>query len=126
MGRQNIFLIRATSFFKGERFFWQNKERTLRLAGLGAMDQLRVEQGQDRFLALHTRKEQVLERTVTNSEETACGAVYFGGFSFDDQHDASPEWERFGEGFFLFTAFLGDGERGLLLFIGESVAIGGG
>lgn len=96
----------GNGFFKGERFFWQNKERTLRLAGLGAMDQLRVEQGQDRFLALHTRKEQVLEWTVTNSEETACGAVYFGGFSFDDQQDASPEWEKFGEGFFYLPLFL--------------------
>lgn len=92
--------------FKGERFFWQNKERTLRLAGLGATDQLHVEQGQDRFLMLHTRKEQVLRQTVTNSEETACGAVYFGGFSFDDQHDTSPEWERFGEGFFYLPLFL--------------------
>lgn len=96
----------ASGAFKGERFFWQNKERTLRLAGLGAMDQLKVERGQDRFLALHTRKEQVLRRTVTNSEEMACGAVYFGGFSFDDEHDTSPEWEKFGEGFFYLPLFL--------------------
>lgn len=96
----------GNNFFKGERFFWQNKERTLRLAGLGVMDQLRVERGQERFLALHTRKEQVLRKTVTNSEEIACGAVYFGGFRFDDQHDATPEWEKFGEGFFYLPLFL--------------------
>ncbi|WP_241433352.1 hypothetical protein [Listeria grandensis] len=112
----------GNNFFKGERFFWQNKERTLRLAGLGVMDQLCVEQGQERFLALHTRKEQVLRKTVTNSEEIACGAVYFGGFRFDDQHDTAPEWEKFGEGFFYLPLFFSDGKGESLLFIGESVA----
>ncbi|MBC6163863.1 isochorismate synthase [Listeria booriae] len=92
--------------FKGERFFWQNKERSLRLAGFGVMDQLRIEPGGDRFSALHTRKEQVLRRTVTNSEESACGAVYFGGFRFDAQSDVAPEWESFGQGLFYLPLFL--------------------
>lgn len=87
----------------GKRMYWQNREKTFTLVGLGHAHVLTSDAAQGRF---ETIKEdwKSLCRQIVN-EEHAVQPVLFGGFSFDPLNDKESEWTNFPQAYFAVPTF---------------------
>src|SRR5690606_10478487 len=83
--------------------YWQNREKTFTLVGLGHAHVLTSDAAQGRF---ETIKEdwKSLCRQIVN-EEHAVQPVLFGGFSFDPLNDKESEWTNFPQAYFAVPTF---------------------
>ncbi|EUJ33581.1 menaquinone-specific isochorismate synthase [Listeria floridensis FSL S10-1187] len=98
---------KAKDAFSGERFFWQNPEMTLTLAGFGVTNQfLSQDKSKDAYAGLENKIRSVKLRTVTNATEKQTGPLFFGGFSFDPERETGKEWQDFKDGLFYLPLFM--------------------
>ena len=101
--------ISALSFFEageddysGERFFWQNAEKTMTIVGIGHAHIIKGE-GEERFEMVR-KKWEVLCSTIVK-EDPDIAPVLFGGFSFDPDNRLSSEWNVFPDAYFVVPTF---------------------
>ncbi|MGJ8731376.1 isochorismate synthase [Listeria aquatica] len=98
---------KAKDAFSGERFFWQNPEKTLTLAGFGVTEQFLAQDKQkDGYKGLEDRIRALKVRTVTNATDKQTGPLYFGGFAFDPERETGKEWQVFKDALFYLPLFM--------------------
>lgn len=89
--------------FKGNRMFWQNREKTFTWVGLGHAHVITAHSPHGRFE--HVKKEwQTLCKQIVN-EEREVQPILFGGFSFDPLNEKQSVWTRFPEAYFAVPTF---------------------
>ncbi|WP_239254248.1 isochorismate synthase [Listeria ilorinensis] len=97
---------KAKTHFVGERFYWQNPDKTLKMAGLGVTKQFLADQTKDAYVELAERVQRLKRDTVTNATVKETGPLYFGGFSFDPERETDKEWQSFKDGLFYLPLFM--------------------
>lgn len=89
--------------FKGNRMFWQNREKTFTWVGLGHAHVITAHSLHGRFE--HVKKEwQTLCKQIVN-EEREVQPILFGGFSFDPLNEKQSVWTKFPEAYFAVPTF---------------------
>lgn len=100
--------LSALSFFEagfsyeGERFYWQNAEKTQTIVGLGHAHVI-SSNANDSFDAVQAEWDMLCNTIVMEDPEIQ--PVLFGGFSFDRQNTLSSEWDEFPDAYFIVPAF---------------------
>lgn len=89
--------------YKGERFYWQNREKTMTLVGLGHAYTIQNNAKKDRYDEVE--KEWI--RLTKNCEkgQAALQPILFGGFTFDPQNEVDGEWSDFPEAYFALATY---------------------
>jgi len=85
--------------FAGHRFYWENREKTRKIAGIGHAARLTSTDGDARFEDIRTQWQRL--SSVIVKEEGDQSPVLFGGFSFDPENRRKSEWERFPAALFV-------------------------
>lgn len=88
---------------KGKRFFWQNKEKTFTLVGLGHAHILSNELENTRYHDIASKWKELCE--ISLKEKVDVSPILFGGFSFDPKNKISSEWDTFPSSFFAVSTF---------------------
>ncbi len=88
--------------YKGERYFWQNREKTLTLVGLGHAHTIENNAGHTRFDEV-AREWKQLTKNIVKEEDLQ--PILFGGFTFDPQNEIKGEWSAFPQSFFTVATF---------------------
>lgn len=99
----SIAFFEAGECFHGHRFYWQNREKTFTLVGLGHAHVIQSSSKHDRFEEID-QKWKSLCATIVN-EEHELQPILFGGFSFDPLNEIPSEWELFPSAFFAVPSF---------------------
>lgn len=89
--------------FKGKRFFWQNREKTFTLVGLGQAYVIENNESENRFD--HIEKEWLTLTKNIVKEDTESQPILFGGFTFDPQNQERGEWDGFPQSFFSVATY---------------------
>jgi len=89
--------------YEGKRMFWQNREKSFTMVGLGHAYVLTADDYKGRFSNIQ-RDWKALSAQLVN-EETAVQPVLFGGFSFDPLNDHPSEWRNFPQAYFAVPTF---------------------
>lgn len=89
--------------YEGKRMFWQNREKSFTLVGLGHAHVLTADDYKGRFSSIQ-KDWNALSAQLVN-EETAVQPVLFGGFSFDPLNDQPSEWRNFPQAYFAVPTF---------------------
>ena len=97
------FFAAGESNYKGQRSFWQNREKTLTLVGLGHAYTIQNNDGQARFDTVESTWKQ-LTKHLTNTE-AQLQPILFGGFTFDPQNDVVGEWANFPQSYFNLATY---------------------
>ncbi|MDM5334837.1 isochorismate synthase [Ureibacillus composti] len=97
------FFAAGESKYKGQRFFWQNREKTLTIVGLGHAYVLENNKGLNRFNHIEEDWKKLTKNIV--KEEREAQPILFGGFTFDPENGHKGEWEGFPEAFFAVATF---------------------
>lgn len=88
--------------YKGQRFFWQNREKTRTIVGIGhaltiKSDSVnRMKEVQQQWNAI---KNSIIKEKVDQSP------ILFGGFSFDELQQTETDWHAFSTAFFVVPEF---------------------
>lgn len=85
--------------FAGQRFFWQNREKTFTLAGLGHAQTISSDAKEHRFDDVEQQWKKLTQNVV--NDENNIQPILFGGFTFDTENEVSGEWTGFPEAFLL-------------------------
>ena len=88
--------------YKGKRYFWQNREKTFTLVGLGHAYTIENNAGQMRFDEVEQQWKQLTKNIV---KEEDLQPILFGGFTFDPQNNVTGEWVNFPQSFFAVATF---------------------
>jgi menaquinone-specific isochorismate synthase len=88
---------------KGKRMFWQNREKTFTLVGLGHAHVLVSSEHQGRFEEIKQDWQSLCKQIV--NEEPGVQPMLFGGFSFDPLNSHESEWSHFPEAYFAVPSF---------------------
>lgn len=85
--------------YEGERFFWQDPEKEIVIAGLGKALKLQVPADSNRFNSMEDNWSTIRNTAVITgvTDIIATGPLLFGGFSFDPNKSDSRLWEHFGD-----------------------------
>ncbi len=90
--------------YKGKRFFWQNKEKTFTLVGLGHAYILKNNLNQqERYIDISRKWKELCACLLIEKEDIE--PVLFGGFSFDPENRIPSEWDSFPSSFFAVATF---------------------
>lgn len=89
--------------YGGKRMFWQNREKTFTMVGLGHAYVLTADDYKGRFLSIQEDWKALSSQLV--NEETAVQPVLFGGFSFDPLNNQPSEWRNFPQAYFAVPTF---------------------
>ncbi|MDN4493759.1 isochorismate synthase [Ureibacillus aquaedulcis] len=89
--------------YKGQRFFWQNREKTFTLVGLGHAFKIQNNEGNDRFDLVEKQWKALTKNIV--KEEREPQPILFGGFTFDPMNDKKGEWDGFPQSFFSVATY---------------------
>lgn len=89
--------------YKGKRYFWQNKEKTLTLVGLGHAHTITNDLEDNRYKDINTKWKELCETSL--KEKADVSPILFGGFSFDPKNKVSSEWDTFPSAFFVVSTF---------------------
>lgn len=89
--------------YKGQRFYWQNREKTFTLVGLGHAHVIQNNLKANRFDAVEAEWK-ALTKTIV-MEEHELQPILFGGFTFDPQNEVMGEWTSFPEAFFAVATY---------------------
>ncbi|QEY22579.1 isochorismate synthase [Psychrobacillus sp. AK 1817] len=89
--------------YKGKRFFWQNKEKTFTLVGLGHAYVLANDLEKNRYQDIAQKWEELCACSLI--EKADVSPILFGGFSFDPANKISSEWNSFPSSFFAVATF---------------------
>ncbi|TQE90152.1 isochorismate synthase [Ureibacillus terrenus] len=88
--------------YKGKRFFWQNREKTLAIVGLGQaiiLENRRI----DRFDDIEFKWKELTKNIVMEEQEPQ--PILFGGFTFDPENVEPGEWDGFPSSYFTVATF---------------------
>ncbi|KGR87741.1 isochorismate synthase [Lysinibacillus odysseyi] len=88
--------------YKGERYFWQNREKTFTLVGLGHAYTIENNTGHTRYDEVAQEWKQLTKNIV---KEEDLQPILFGGFTFDPQNKTLGEWSAFPHSFFAVATF---------------------
>ncbi|WP_342528784.1 isochorismate synthase [Chryseomicrobium sp. FSL W7-1435] len=88
--------------YRGQRFFWQNREKTHTIVGIGHEIVIKA-QGEDRITTVQNKWNRLKKLVVKERLDQA--PLLFGGFSFDSKHSLSEEWRAFSGAFFVVPQF---------------------
>jgi len=97
------FFAAGESQYKGQRFFWQNREKTFTLVGLGHAYTIANNEGDDRFDLVEKQWKELTKNIV--KEEREPQPILFGGFTFDPKNDKKGEWDGFPQSFFSVATY---------------------
>lgn len=89
--------------YKGERFYWQNREKTMTLVGLGHAHTIQNNAKNDRFDAVEAEWKSLTKNCVKG--QAALQPILFGGFTFDPQNRVDGEWTDFPEAYFALATY---------------------
>lgn len=89
--------------YKGERFYWQNREKTMTLVGLGHAHTIQNNAKNDRFDAVEAEWKSLTKNCVKG--QAALQPILFGGFTFDPQNSVNGEWTDFPEAYFALATY---------------------
>lgn len=89
--------------YRGKRFFWQNREKTLTIVGLGQAIVLENESNHQRFDKLEQQWKELTKNIVMEEQEPQ--PILFGGFTFDPENTESGEWDGFPQSYFTVATF---------------------
>ncbi len=88
--------------YKGQRYFWQNREKTFTLVGLGHAYTIENDAGHLRFDRVEQEWKQLTKNIV---KEEDLQPILFGGFTFDPYNERKGEWADFPQSFFAVSTF---------------------
>ncbi|TWT08512.1 isochorismate synthase [Planococcus sp. CPCC 101016] len=88
---------------KGKRMYWQNREKTFTLVGIGHAHVLSTNKTNGRFEKIKEDWTSLCRQIV--NEEHSVQPVLFGGFSFDPLNGKSSEWTKFPQAYFAVPTF---------------------
>ncbi|KGR78409.1 isochorismate synthase [Ureibacillus sinduriensis] len=97
------FFAAGESCYKGQRFFWQNREKTFTLVGLGHAFKIENNKDDDRFDYIEKQWKALTKNIV--KEEREPQPILFGGFTFDPKDDKKGEWDGFPQSFFSVATY---------------------
>ncbi|ANU11504.1 menaquinone-specific isochorismate synthase [Planococcus antarcticus DSM 14505] len=89
--------------YLGKRMYWQNREKTFTLVGIGHAHVLSTNKATGRFKKIKDDWKNLCKQIV--NEESSVQPVLFGGFSFDPLNSKSSEWTRFPQAYFAVPTF---------------------
>ncbi|WP_042474379.1 isochorismate synthase [Bacillus ndiopicus] len=96
------FFAAGEESYKGQRYFWQNREKTLTLVGLGHAHVIANNLSNMRFDKVEEQWKQLTKNIVTEEE---LQPILFGGFTFDPENKIAGEWIDFPESYFTVATF---------------------
>ncbi|PLS14961.1 isochorismate synthase [Bacillus sp. M6-12] len=94
--------------FAGERFFWQDPNKDLTLAGVGKIETIQANPDSSRYENIENlwngRIQDGVKSGILNIAAT--GPLLFGGYSFDPEKSSSALWDQFGDNLFYLPKFM--------------------
>ena len=100
----------SNNSYKGERFYWKNREGDVVLCGLGIAAEIQPDEGASRFIQVRKQWDALVNRIAVKDacqQGTATGPLVFGGFSFMEEKTVPRGlWEDFGDYLFYLPRFL--------------------
>lgn len=99
----SIAFFEAGESYKGQRFYWQNREKTFTLVGLGHAHVITSSSEDKRFEEVDKQWSELCSKIV--NEEHDLQPILFGGFSFDPANQLSSEWDMFPSAYFAVPSF---------------------
>ncbi|MFC9541941.1 isochorismate synthase MenF [Lysinibacillus sp. NPDC056959] len=97
------FYAAGEEHYKGERFYWQNREKTMTLVGLGHAYTIQNNAKNDRYDAVEVEWKKITKNCVKGQSELQ--PILFGGFTFDPLNNVAGEWTDFPEAFFALATY---------------------
>ena len=97
------FFAAGESQYKGQRFFWQNREKNFTLVGLGHAYKIENNDGEGRFDLIEKQWKELTKNMVKEDREPQ--PILFGGFTFDPKNDKKGEWDGFPQSFFSVATY---------------------
>lgn len=98
------FYAAGEEYYKGERFYWQNREKTMTLVGLGHAHTIQNNAKENRFDAVEAEWKNLTKNCPKGQQ--ALQPILFGGFTFDPQNNVDGgEWTDFPEAYFALATF---------------------
>ena len=88
---------------KGKRMFWQNREKTFTMVGLGHAHLLEALNPHGRFEEVKNEWKSLCKQIV--NEEPEVQPILFGGFSFDPLNRTQSVWTNFPQAYFAVPSF---------------------
>jgi menaquinone-specific isochorismate synthase len=104
-----IYIYEQTAHsFRGERFFWKNRNQTTEMVGAGSAFMIRSDEKKNRFKSVENTWNQVIEGAFVTGSKTIAGTgpLLFGGFSFDPMQETDREWLNFTHATFQVPSYL--------------------
>jgi len=102
-GLSSIAFFEAGESYKGQRFYWQNREKTFTLVGIGHAHVIQSSSDDTRFEEVDEQWKSLCS-TIVN-EEHDLQPILFGGFSFDPANQLPSEWDLFPSAYFAVPSF---------------------
>ncbi|WP_391116568.1 isochorismate synthase MenF [Psychrobacillus sp. L3] len=99
----HAFFEAGDEYYKGKRFFWQNKEKNFTLVGLGHAHTIANELEEKRYQDIASKWKELCQLSL--KEKADVSPILFGGFSFDPFNKISSEWDTFPSAFFAISTF---------------------
>lgn len=97
------FFAAGENQYKGKRFFWQNKEKTFTIVGLGHAIHFENNKNHDRFDEIERQWKELTKNIVTEEKEPQ--PILFGGFTFDPENHETGEWDGFPQSYFAVATY---------------------
>jgi len=97
------FFAAGETQYKGKRFFWQNREKTFTLVGLGHAYVIENHEDENRFDLIEKQWKELTKNIV--KEEREPQPILFGGFTFDPKNNKTGEWDGFPQSFFSVATY---------------------
>ncbi|MER2029540.1 MAG: isochorismate synthase [Solibacillus sp.] len=92
------FFAAGESKYKGKRNYWQNREKTFTLVGLGHAYTIENYASDARFDLVEREWKKLTSQII--QEDQHLQPILFGGFTFDPQNEVSAEWTNFPQSYF--------------------------
>lgn len=97
------FFQAGSTQYKGKRMFWQNREKTFTMVGLGHAHVLESPNPHGRFEEVKQQWQSLCKQIV--NEEHDIQPILFGGFSFDPLNRTQSVWTNFPQAYFAVPSF---------------------
>lgn len=92
------FFAAGETKYKGRRNYWQNREKTFTLVGLGHAYTIENNDENERFDTVEAQWKKLTSQLV--QEDRHLQPILFGGFTFDPQNEVTGEWANFPQSYF--------------------------
>ena len=84
--------------FQGKRFFWQNREKTFTLVGLGHAYTVTSDDHENRYALVENAWQNLIQHADLEAHEQQ--PILFGSYTFDPEKTPAEEWQAFPEAYF--------------------------